>query len=126
MWIDGINNYLLDACFNNPNVDVDKVPPLYQYGSINYFSDLPEDCIYYVECHLNWHVVYIVNESTMEIVGIHKAIKCYLIEISVAQRCDGNSTRTQCKPDNYQTFNVLSLTFTKLLKGKEEYRTHYL
>ena len=89
--IDKYEAFIVEAKKQDPQVDLDEVPPPFQYPPGANKSDqvLPEKYMYYTETHLNWNVVYTINRTTMEIVGISDLVSTDLIDPSVAQCHDG-------------------------------------
>ena len=124
-WIDGIDAHIAHETEDDPNVDVDAVPPPFQYppGAKHSIQDLPHEYIYYAECHLNWYVVYTVKKLTLEIVGVSDSVKLGLIDPTVAECRDGNCKRAKCQPDAFESLVHQRNTFRKGDKEAENDRS---
>ena len=96
------------------DVDIDEAPPPFQYppGALISNAELPEEYMYYAETHLNWHVVYTVRNSTMEVVGINNSLSINLIDPSIAQRL-------RCDADKYSMLELERADLRKSVKDIE-------
>ena len=103
------------------DVDIDEAPPPFQYppGALISNAELPEEYMYYAETHLNWHVVYTVRNSTMEIVGINNSLSINLIDPSIAQCRDGHCKRLRCDADKYSMLELERADLRKSVKDIE-------
>ena len=104
---------------------MDEVPPPFQYppGANTSERVLPDNYMYFTESHLNWNVVYTINRTTMEIVGISDSVCTDLIDPSVAQCRDGECKRLRCYPAQYSVLKFNRSNFCSIVKAKESQRT---
>ena len=102
-WLDNYKAFLSKAKEEDPLCNLDDVPPPFQFppGASKSEEELPDEYMYYPETHLNWNVVYTVNKTTMEIVGVCDTVKCDLIAPAIAQCRDGTCKRKRCDPKKY-------------------------
>ena len=75
--------------------------------------------MYYAETHLNWHAVYTVRNSTMEIFGINNSLSINLIDPSIAQCRDGHCKQLRCDADKYSILELECADLCKLIKDIE-------
>lgn len=127
-WLDGIDAYVADPKEYDPVVHVDEVPYPFQFppGARKKLYELPDGYMYYAECHLHWHVVYTVNISTMEIIGVSDSENFELTNPSVAQCRDGNCKRSKYMATSYFQLVHQRTTLWKLEEDEKKRTTSFV